>query len=135
MAKSLSADQYVAIEWLSLPNKGGKSYEEIAQICGVHVNTIGNWRKDAAFDRELKRAIVRNNSERLPELVASLTEIAIRDGNAAMAKLALQVNDMLTDKVEVETKGDVTTDVDALKERIVALKKDSGDNVVNNVQH
>ena len=123
MAKTLSADQTVAIEWLSQPNRGGKTYEEIAIICGVHFNTLGNWRKDAFFDRELKRAIIRNNSDRLPELVASLTEIAIRDGNAAMAKLALQVNDMLTDKVEVETKDSGVTDVDALRQRIAALQK------------
>ncbi|WP_127506907.1 phBC6A51 family helix-turn-helix protein [Paenibacillus humicus] len=122
MAKTLNADQYVAIEWLSRPNKGGKTYEEIADICGVHFNTIGNWRKDPVFDAELKRAIVRNNSDRLPELIESLAEIAMRDGNAAMAKLALQVNGMLTDKVEVETKDSGTVDVDALRARILAAK-------------
>nr|WP_313783878.1 hypothetical protein [Paenibacillus larvae] len=41
----------------------------------------------------------------MPELIDSLTEIAIRDGNAAMAKLALQINGMLTDRIEVETTG------------------------------
>lgn len=122
MAK-LTAEQYIAIEWISQPKKGGKTFEEIAEICGVHPNTIGNWRKDKTFDAELKRAIVRNNSARLPELVESLTDIAIRDGNAAMAKLALQVNDMLTDRVEVDTKSTETTDVEALKQRIEALKK------------
>ncbi|WP_311847805.1 helix-turn-helix domain-containing protein [Paenibacillus larvae] len=28
-----------------MPKKGGKTYAEIAEICGVHPNTIGNWRK------------------------------------------------------------------------------------------
>lgn len=120
---NLSPDQYVAIEWLSQPRKGGKTYEEIAAICGVHFNTLGNWRKDKTFDTELKRAIVRNNSDRLPEMVASLTDIAIRDGNAAMAKLALQINGMLTDNVEVTTRTEEGTDVAALKERIAALQK------------
>lgn len=122
MAKTLNADQYVAIEWLSQPKRGGKTYEEIAEICGVHPNTIANWRKDRAFDTELKRAIVRTNSDRLPEMVASLADIAIRDGNAAMAKLALQVNGMLTDNVEVTTRTEEGTDVAALKERILALQ-------------
>lgn len=122
MAKTLTAEQYVAIEWLSQPKKGGKTYEEIAKMCGVTARTLENWRKERTFDTELKRAIVRNNSHRLPELVESLADIAIRDGNAAMAKLALQINDMLTDKVEVETKPSEGTDVEALKERIEALK-------------
>ncbi|RCX22945.1 putative insertion element HTH domain-containing protein [Fontibacillus phaseoli] len=122
MAKTLTAEQYIAIEWLSIPNKGGKTYEEIAEICGVHFNTLGNWRKDKTFDAELKRAIVRNNSAKLPEVVESMAEWAIREGNAAAAKLVLQINGMLTDKVEVETKGNEGTDVEALAARIEALK-------------
>jgi len=122
MAKQLNADQYVAIEWLSLPNKGGKTFEDIASICGVHPNTIANWRKDDTFDRELKRTIIRNNSVRLPELVESLTDIAINDRNAAMAKLALQVNGMLTDKIEVETKGNEGTDIEALRQRLESFR-------------
>ncbi|QNK54554.1 helix-turn-helix domain-containing protein [Paenibacillus sp. PAMC21692] len=122
MTKQLSADQLVAIEWLSLPRRGGKTYEEIAAICGVHPNTIANWRKNETFQRELKREMVRKNTERLPELIESLTDIAITDRNAAMAKLALQVSGMLTDKVEVETRESEGTDVEALKQRLMALK-------------
>jgi len=125
MTKQLSADQLVAIEWLSQPRKGGKTYEEIAAICGVHPNTIANWRKDETFQRELKREMVRKNTERLPELIESLTDIAISDRNAAMAKLALQVSGMLTDKVEVETHETVSTDPEALRQRLIALRATS----------
>lgn len=130
MAKTLSADQYVAIEWLSIPRKGGKTYAEIAEMCNVTDRTLENWRKEPTFEAELKRSIIRKNSARLPELIEALPDIAIRDGNAAMAKLALQINGMLTDKIEVETKESGTTDIDALRERIAALKKrdsESGD--------
>lgn len=121
MAK-LTAEQYVAIEWLSIPNKGGKTYDEVAEICGVTARTIENWRKDKSFDTELKRAIVRNNSGKLPEMVTSLVDVAIREGNAAAAKLVLQMNDMLTDRVSLDTNVTEVTDVDALRERIEALK-------------
>lgn len=131
MAKQLTADQTVAIEWLSLPRKGGKTYEEIAAICSVTGRTLENWRKDPVFDRELKRSIIRTNSSRLPELIESLTDIAIRDGNAAMAKLALQVNDMLTDRIEVESKDSGVTDVDALRARIEKYKtENNGDSEI-----
>lgn len=122
LAKQLTAEQFIAIEWLAKPRKGGKTYEEIATICGVTARTLENWRKDATFDAEFKRAIVRENSAKLPELVDSLSTIAIRDGNAAMAKLALQVSGMLTDKVEVETKDGEGTDLAALRARIEAAK-------------
>ncbi|EJR82876.1 hypothetical protein COK65_30575 [Bacillus thuringiensis] len=102
--KRLNTEHLTAIKWLALPNKGGKTFEEIADICGVDERSLYNWRKDELFQRELKKEMVRNSQDQLPELIASLSEIAIRDGNAAMAKLALQINGMLTDKVEVETK-------------------------------
>lgn len=126
MAKTLTPEQYIAIEWLSIPAKGGKTYEEIAAICGVHFNTLGNWRKDRTFDAELKRAIVRNNSAKLPEVVASMADWAIRDGNAAAAKLILQINGMLTDKLEVGTKDNGSTDIAALTARIEALRVRKG---------
>ena len=66
--------------------------------------------------------MVRNSQEKLPELIDSLTEIAIRDGNAAMAKLALQINGMLTDRIEVETTGPDQVDVEALNQRLAAFK-------------
>lgn len=103
--KRLNAEHLIAIKYLALPNRGGLTKEEIAKECGVTRQALYNWEKDPLFERELKAEMVRNSRDRLPELIQSLSEIAIRDGNAAMAKLALQINGMLTDKVEIETKG------------------------------
>jgi hypothetical protein len=120
--KRLNAEHLLAIQYLSLPRKGGKTDEQIAEICGVSRQSIHNWRKDAMFEAELKKQIVRNSQDRLPELVESLAEIAIRDGNAAMAKLALQINGMLTDKVEIETKDSGRDiDYDALDSEIASF--------------
>ncbi|PEE66003.1 hypothetical protein COM90_06570 [Bacillus thuringiensis] len=102
--KRLNMEHLTAIKWLELPNKGRETNDGIAEICGVSRQSIHNWRKDTLFERELKKEMVRNSQDQLLELIASLSEIAIRDGNAAMAKLALQINGMLTDKIEVETK-------------------------------
>ncbi|WMW41357.1 phBC6A51 family helix-turn-helix protein (plasmid) [Bacillus cereus] len=109
--KRLNTEHLTAINYLALPNKGGKTNDEIAKICGVSRQSIQNWRNDPLFERELKKQMVRNSQDRLPELIESLSEIAIRDGNAAMAKLALQINGMLVDKVEVESK-DATNKID-----------------------
>lgn len=120
---NLTAEQLIAIEWLSKPRKGGKTYEEIAEICGVTARTLENWRKKPEFDAEFRRSVKRNNDAKLPELVDSLVDIAIADRNAAMAKLALQVGGILTDSVEVTTKNAEETDIEALKQRIQAAKK------------
>lgn len=130
-SKSLNTEQYIAIGYLALPRQQRPSVEKIAEECGVHRATIYEWKKDPLFERELKTQMIRNSQEKLPELIESLAEIAIRDGNAAMAKLALQINGMLTDKVEVETKTTDATDTDALRAKLEAFKqrKVSEDNV------
>jgi AcrR family transcriptional regulator len=122
--KRLGPEHYIAIKWLALPKKGGKTIAEIAKEAGVSERSIYNWLKDPLFERELKAEMVRNSRDKLPELINSLADIAIRDGNAAMAKLALQIHGLLTDKVEVETK--VTTqevDYDALDDELAAFDK------------
>lgn len=95
--------------------------EEIAAEAGVSRRIIYEWLKDPLFDRELKKEIVRQTTARLPEVMESLTDAVVKEHNAAAAKLLLQVNGMLTDKVEVETRQGDSTDVEALRARIEQL--------------
>ncbi|CDN42076.1 phBC6A51 family helix-turn-helix protein [Paenibacillus sp. P22] len=125
--QSLKTEQYVAIRYLALPRSERPTVDEIAKECGVHRATIFEWKKHPLFEAELKRQMIRNSQDMLPELIESLPRIAMRDGNAAMAKLALQINGMLTDKVEVETKDGGVTDVEALRERLEAIKRRESD--------
>lgn len=118
MAKRLSELQIAAIEFLSLPKRGGLTYEQIAEKVGVSAVTLYKWRKDDTFNEELKRQIVRNTIDRLPEVMASVPDHIIKDGNAAMLRTLLQTHGMLTDKVEVETKGSDSGDIDAMKAEI-----------------
>lgn len=120
--KRLNTEHLIAISYLAQPRKGGKTFEEIATECGISRRTLQEWRKDPLFESELKREMVRRSQDQLPELIESLAQIAIRDGNAAMAKLALQINGMLTDKVEIKTDGKSDDiDYDALDSELTSL--------------
>lgn len=122
--KRLNTEHLIAIKWLALPKKGGKTIKEIAELCGVSEQSIYNWRKDPLFERELKREMVRNTLDKLPDVLDAVPDIIIRDGNAAMFKTLLQAHDMLTDKVEVTQKNnDDSVDREALKERLEQLRK------------
>lgn len=122
--KRLNTEHLIAIKWLALPKKGGKTIKEIAELCGVSEQSIYNWRKDPLFERELKREMVRNTLDKLPDVLDAVPDIIIRDGNAAMFKTLLQAHDMLTDKVEVTQKNnDDGVDREALKERLEQLRK------------
>lgn len=71
----------------------------------------------------------RRNRDRLPELIDSLVDMAIEQKNAAMAKLALQVNGMLVDQVSIEKKKpeEAEIDYDALDEEIESFSKNFKD--------
>ena len=120
--RRLNTEHLIAISYLAQPRKGGKTFEEIAQECGITRRTLQEWRKDPLFERELKTEMVRRSQDQMPELIESLAQIAIRDGNAAMAKLALQINGMLTDRVSIETgTSDGSIDFDALDSELAKL--------------
>jgi hypothetical protein len=122
--KRLNAEHYIAIQHLSLPKKGGKTDEEIAELAGVSRQSIHNWKKDPLFERELKAQMIRNNRDKLPEVIESLSQIVIDTGNAAAAKLLLQINGMLTEKLEVETKSTTNEiDLEALDDEIASFGK------------
>lgn len=123
--KSLGAEHYKAIGLLAVPKRGGKSYDEIAAECGVHVNTLYNWRKDPLFEREYKREIVRASADKLPEIFAAIPQHIIKDGNAALFKTLLQANDMLTDRVEVNAEIKSDKDIDAIKAKLARYKNAS----------
>lgn len=119
----LKPEQYTAIEWLVQPKHGGKTLEEIAELCGVSRQTLHTWRRSEAFQDELKAEVRRLTSDRLGEVMAAMIDGAVKDRNAAAAKLLLQANGMLTDNVAINVQpAEKTTDVDALRARLEALK-------------
>ena len=101
--KRLNNEHLIAIKWLAQPKYGGKTLSEIATICEVTERTLYNWRQDPLFERECKREMVRYQQGRLPEVLANMYDVAATSDNAAMSKLVLQLNDMLTEKHDIKT--------------------------------
>ncbi|MFJ8262350.1 phBC6A51 family helix-turn-helix protein [Rummeliibacillus sp. NPDC094406] len=119
MTKQLNEKQIAAITYLATPKRGGFTYEQIADHVGVDVRTLHRWRRNDTFNKELKRVIVSNTVDRLPEVMEAIPDIIIRDGNAAMLRTFLQAHGLLADKVEVESKTDASgIDIEAIRERL-----------------
>ncbi len=118
----LGAEHYIAINYLSLPKRGGLTVQEIADECGVSRQSIYDWQNNPVFSAELKKRMIRNTRNKLPDMLdASMTSV-IEDPNAAMLKLFLQMNDMLTDAVNVGDKLNEAGDIDAMQARIQEYK-------------
>ncbi|MBG9788701.1 phBC6A51 family helix-turn-helix protein [Brevibacillus laterosporus] len=122
MAKRLTPEQYIAIGYLAQPQQGGKTVAEIAKECNVSERTIYNWKNDNAFERELIAQMRRNVRDMIPAVNKAMFDTAVKEGNAAAAKLLFQQVGLLTDKVEVETKatGEVL-DIDELKRMVAEM--------------
>lgn len=125
--KRLNNEHLIAIKWLAQPKYGGKTLGEIAEICEVTERTLYNWRQDTLFERELKREMVRFQQGKLPEVLSNIYSVAAESENAAMAKLVLQLNDMLTERHDVST-GDKKDgiDYDELDAEIASFGERSG---------
>ena len=117
----LNENHYKAIELLL----EGKKNQEIADDLGVHRNSITNWLKEELFQAELRKAATRHSQHRLGELIDRMYSTAINEGSAAMAKLLLQMQGMLTDKVSVEqsVKQEAGVNYDKLDDEIAAFAK------------
>ncbi|MEC3678162.1 phBC6A51 family helix-turn-helix protein [Bacillus velezensis] len=125
MARKLSEKQIAAIEFLAQPNRGGMTYDQIADEVGVTRQTLHNWRNNDDFYEELKRRIKKESAERMPDIIASIPDHIINDGNAAMLRTYMQWHDMLTERTEVDVKNDGSNiaDIKAEIERLRAQRK------------
>jgi transcriptional regulator with XRE-family HTH domain len=121
--KVLKEEHYKAIELLLHPKQQRMTKEQIAKEVGVHRNTLTKWERDELFQAELKKAVVTRTHSRLDELVSAMMDNAIETGNAALAKLLLQMNGMLVDKHEIETKDSSVIDYGKLDEEIEAFSE------------
>jgi AcrR family transcriptional regulator len=119
----LSEKQIAAIEYLSLPKRGGMTYEEIAKEVGVAKSTLFEWKKQDGFNDALKAEIVRKTTDRLPEMFDAMLTNIIDTGNAAAFRTIVQLHGMLTDKIEVDTKGNTATDIEAMKADIERMRR------------
>ena len=120
--KRLTEKQVAAITILAQPKRAGLTYEQVADQVGVSRQTLHEWRKDTRFNDELKKEIVRNTLDDLPEIMKSVPQHIIKDGNAALFRTLLQAHGLLTEKVEVaNVAGD--SDADAIKAEIERMKR------------
>lgn len=110
--RKLSERQWAAIALMSLPNKGGLTNAQIAKEVGVDESQIYRWKRQESFTNALKDEIMRGTLARLPEVMASIPDHIINDGNAAMLRTLLQAHSMLTEKHEVKQ----TSSEDSLEE-------------------
>lgn len=121
--KKLNELQYAAVALLALPQRGGMTYDEIAEKVGVSRQTLYEWRNQDAFNEELKKQVLRNAVEHLPDMYAAIPRHVIEEGNAALFRTYIQSLGMLTEKVEVENKDGNAANIDDMKAEIERLRK------------
>lgn len=120
MAK-LNDKQYAAIAILALPKRGNLTYKQVAERVGVAESTLHEWRKQDAFNDAMKTQVLRNAVEHLPDMFASIPKHVIDDGNAALFRTYIQALGMLTERLEVNTKGE-GVNMDDMKAEIARLR-------------
>lgn len=124
--RRLNEKQIAAIEYLSMPKRGGMTYEQIAEQVGVTERQLYNWRQDDAFMDAVVKRTIKRAAEHLPDIMDSVPRHIIEDGNAAMLRTYMQSIGALTDKIEIDSKGNAGDDVDKIREEIEKFRKQNG---------
>lgn len=123
MAKrKLSELQIAAIELLAKPKRNGLTYKQVAEEVGVDESTLHRWRNEDYFNDAVNRKVVRSMSDRFPEVADSIADHVIKDGNAAMLRTMMQAMGLLTEKVEIDSKGS-GVDMDAMKAEVAKYRE------------
>ena len=120
--RRLNEKQIAAIEYLSVPKRGGLTYDEIANRVGISRSTLSEWRKDDGFNKALNKRIIQRTQDHMPDVFDAAIKGITEDRNAAIFRTFLQAHGLLTDKVEVETNKD-SVDIDAMKAKIEQYRK------------
>jgi len=123
--RRLNEKQIAAIEYLALPQRGGLTYEEIAEKVGIARSTLQEWRKDETFQEARKRRIIENTQDHLPDVFEAAVKGITEDRNAAIFRTFLQAHGMLTEKHEIDT-GSKTRDMDDIRAKIESMRSSDG---------
>lgn len=124
--RRLNEKQIAAIEFLALPQRGGMTYAQIAEQVGVSERQLYTWRQDDDFSDAVVKRTIRNAAEYLPDIMASVPKHIIEDGNAAMLRTYMQSIGALTEKLEIDSKGNATEDVDKMRAEIDKFRRQNG---------
>lgn len=121
----LSNQQLAAIELLADPSMTQK---DVAAQIGVHQNSITNWKKNAEFQTELRKQVVRASRNGAPKVLAAMEREAMK-GNAAAAKLYLQAVGYLDNReaAEVEQTKSRTLSTEEIQARLAKWRKETED--------
>ena len=117
-----SEKQLLAIDLLSVPDKGGMKFDEIAEKCGISVRQLHRWRKNPEFKQAIVQVTMENAKAILPDVVKAHEKQATR-GNVKAIELFYKVMGLLIERQEVEqnvthkgqTNDDLNKQLDDLK--------------------
>ncbi|WP_427036484.1 phBC6A51 family helix-turn-helix protein [Cytobacillus pseudoceanisediminis] len=114
--------QIQAIGLLSMPNKGGLQFDEIAEQCGISVRQLHRWRKQPEFKQAIVEQSLENVKEVLPNVLKAHQKQAER-GNIKAIELFYKLFGLLVEKQEIEqTVHNKDKDNDQLAKDLADLK-------------
>lgn len=98
------------INWMALPHelREPPTQELFAKKFGIHIDTTTDWKKREGFWTDVKKK--RNDwaKSKTPDVINALYKKAVKEGNAAEAKLWLQYVDEWTEKQALDVESNST---------------------------
>ncbi|GEK57104.1 hypothetical protein CHL76_02125 [Marinococcus halophilus] len=93
--------QVQAIGYLSMPNKAGMSFDDIAERCGVSVRQLHRWRTEPEFKQAIVEQSLNNVKDEIPDVLSAHKKQATK-GNVKAIELFYKLFGLLVEKQEIE---------------------------------
>ena len=98
--KQFSEKQVTAIAILAMPNRGGLSFEEVADKAGISERQLHRWRTKPEFKQAVIDQSLANVKEVIPNVLSAHTKQA-ESGNVKAIELFYKLFGLLVDKQEI----------------------------------
>lgn len=92
--------QITAIGILAMPNRGGLTFEEVAEKSGIGIRQFHRWRKQPEFKQAIIEQSLANVKEVMPNVLSAHTKQA-ESGNIKAIELFYKLFGLLVEKQEI----------------------------------
>ena len=92
--------QLRAIEYIAQPNRGGLTFEQIADKIGISVKTLSRWRERKEFKQAVTQRALDGIRDELPDVFKAHVKIA-KGGNIKAIELLYKVSGILVERQEI----------------------------------
>ncbi|WP_336791179.1 phBC6A51 family helix-turn-helix protein [Paenibacillus sp. MMO-177] len=131
----LSATQLAVAEYLSMPGRGGMTYEQLAEKHGISLRCLYDWRQNYWFAEHVRQRTMEKVIEHLPDVMEGLTRQALEGKSIKAVDVWLRANGLMNQEMTIRpgppaedrSEAAIRADIERMRRELGFTDNDEGD--------